>query len=274
MADKKPSNAAIIRVHKDRGYTTMSNEHLLFLKPPMSLKAKGLLSMFLALPDDWNYSINGLSSICKESRDCIRSTISELIDFGYLEIEKQNGENGRFVYIYHIFERSRKKSPDTEKPHLENPIQENPIQEDPQAEQPHQEDPTQLNIKEVINEQINTNNLTTKGLFDLYKEICKSYPQPLELSSEREKKAAARLKYHPERSYWLTVFKKVEQSDLCRKYTFVTFDWFIKNNTNAQKVFEGNYDNKSGCNSAPAQNFAKNQGGGKYSSYMSKQEGC
>ena len=154
----KDTNSAVIRVHKDKNYTVMSNEHLLFTKPPMSLKAKGLLSMFLALPDDWNYSISGLSSICKESRDCIRSTMDELKTHGYLDVEKINGENGRFTYIYHIFERSQKKLPDTENPHLENPIPEDPIPANPIPEDPIPEDPTQLNIKEINTNKQNTNN--------------------------------------------------------------------------------------------------------------------
>ena len=78
MANKeKTSNAALIRVHKTKNYTVMSNKHL-FDKPPLSLKAKGLLCMFLALPEDWNYSINGLVAICKESRDAIKTGLDEL----------------------------------------------------------------------------------------------------------------------------------------------------------------------------------------------------
>ena len=83
---KREPNSTIVRVHKNENYTVMSNLHLLYEKPPMSLKAKGLLSMFLALPPTWNYSISGIASICKESRDCIRSTIAELTEHGYLKI--------------------------------------------------------------------------------------------------------------------------------------------------------------------------------------------
>lgn len=155
---KREPNSAIVRVHKNKNFTVMSNRHLLYEKPPMSLKAKGLLSMFLALPPEWNYSINGIASICKESRDCIRSTIAELTAHGYLRIEKQNGENGRFIYIYNIFDEPQNLcSPDMENPHLENPTQEVPKLDDPVPE-----NPTQLNIKEINTNELSTEELSTK----------------------------------------------------------------------------------------------------------------
>ena len=95
----------IIRVNKTENYTVMSNYHL--KEKNMSLKAKGLLSLMLSLPEDWNYSIKGLVSICKESEDSIKSGLDELKQFGYLKIIKvmPNKENkGRYEYIYDIFE--------------------------------------------------------------------------------------------------------------------------------------------------------------------------
>lgn len=76
----------------------------------MSLKAKGLLSLILSLPDTWDYSIAGLSSICKESTPTIRSTLKELEYLGYLFIEKEypnENNGGRFTYKYHIYENSK-----------------------------------------------------------------------------------------------------------------------------------------------------------------------
>ena len=89
----------------------MSNQH--FHVTNMSLKAKGLLSLILSLPETWDYSIAGLASLCKESAPTVRATLKELENLGYLYIEKElpsKSNNGRYTYKYHIYENSR--SPD------------------------------------------------------------------------------------------------------------------------------------------------------------------
>lgn len=73
---------AVYRVERTQGYTVMSNYHL--KDTALSLKAKGLLSMFLSFPDDWNYSTRGLASICKEGVEAIGNTIKELEKAGYI----------------------------------------------------------------------------------------------------------------------------------------------------------------------------------------------
>jgi predicted transcriptional regulator len=103
---------SVIRVNKTKNYTVMSNYH--FYEKDMSLKAKGLLSFMLTLPEDWDYSINGLVSLCKESKTAIRNTLKELEEFGYLKITKTQNELGQFEYIYDIFEKPEHKKPDTE----------------------------------------------------------------------------------------------------------------------------------------------------------------
>ena len=84
----------------------MSNYHL--REKEMSLKAKGLLSIMFSLPDDWNYSIAGLVSICKESVTAIKSTLEELKKFGYLKIRKLAPDlskgRKRIEYVYDIYE--------------------------------------------------------------------------------------------------------------------------------------------------------------------------
>ena len=80
-------NASVIRVHKTKNFTIINNEAL-FEKPPLSMSAKGLLCFMLALPDDWNYSIDGLVSVCKEGRHAVKTTLKELKERGYLIIEK------------------------------------------------------------------------------------------------------------------------------------------------------------------------------------------
>lgn len=96
----------IIRVLKNGNYTTMSNYH--FREKDMSLKAKGLLSLILSLPDNWNYSIGGLVAICKENETAIKSTLAELKEFGYLEVVKNvptSDNGGRISYEYIVHEK-------------------------------------------------------------------------------------------------------------------------------------------------------------------------
>lgn len=99
------------RIEKNKNYTVMSNYHL--REKNMSLKAKGLLSLMLSLPDGWDFSINGLISICKEERTAIRAILKELEQFHYLVRTSERDSKGRFKYIYNIFELPQN-------PHAEN----------------------------------------------------------------------------------------------------------------------------------------------------------
>ena len=95
---------AVYRVERTRDYTVMSNHHL--KDTALSLKAKGLLSMFLSFPDDWNYSTRGLASICKEGVEAIGNTIKELEKAGYILRRQLRGANGRITDTeYVIYER-------------------------------------------------------------------------------------------------------------------------------------------------------------------------
>ena len=101
---------SIFRVNKEKDYVVMSKSH--FKEKKMSLKAKGLLSEMLSLPDEWDYSINGLVAINKENEKAIESALLELKEFGYLKITKlYPGEttSGRIEYIYDVYENSIKK---------------------------------------------------------------------------------------------------------------------------------------------------------------------
>ena len=95
-------------IEKNKNYTIMSNYHL--QDRNLSYKAKGLLSFMLSLPEDWDYSINGLVSISKEGVKAIRNILQELQRYGYLVIEKKQNEIGQFEYEYLIYEQ-----PDTQK---------------------------------------------------------------------------------------------------------------------------------------------------------------
>ena len=141
---------AVIRVNKTVDYTVMSNAH--FKEKDMSLKAKGLLSLMLSLPDDWDYSINGLCAICKENQSAIKSTLSELKQFGYLVVTKKmpnETESGRIEYTYNIFEKPQKQEKAKqaeEKQEVENlPVENQSV-----------ENPIQLNTKESNTKKVNT----------------------------------------------------------------------------------------------------------------------
>ena len=102
-----------IRVNKNKDYTVISCYHLKDIN--LSLKAKGLLSVMLSLPEDWDYSLEGLVTICKESETAVNSALKELKERGYLtltKLEPGKTESGRYEYIYNIFEQPQKQAPE------------------------------------------------------------------------------------------------------------------------------------------------------------------
>lgn len=117
----------VLRAEKTKDYTTMCNHHL--KNKEMSLKAKGLLSMILSLPDDWTYTVNGLVSICKESETAIKSALKELKELGYLVVTRERRADGKFEYIYTVYEKPQDVKPEVEKPQVENPPMDNPPME-------------------------------------------------------------------------------------------------------------------------------------------------
>ena len=138
---------AVFRVERNTGYTVMSNHHL--RNKELSLKAKGLLSQMLSLPEDWDYTLAGLSYINRESIDAIRTAIWELEKAGYITRRQGRDEKGKMTAIeYTIYEQPQ--PPQLENPILENPILENPtpgkpILENPIPGNPTSENPMQLN---------------------------------------------------------------------------------------------------------------------------------
>lgn len=117
------------KINKNKDFTVMSNYHL--RDRNLSLKAKGLLSFMLSLPDDWDYSLKGLVAICKENKDAIRSTLNELKFNYYLQIEPSRGDNGKFEYNYLIYEKpfkiriNSRNSPNTDFPYTDEPSTDN-----------------------------------------------------------------------------------------------------------------------------------------------------
>ena len=169
---------AVFRVEKNKGYTVMSNHHL--RNKNLTLKAKGLLSQMLSLPEDWDYTLKGLSHINRESIDAIRTAVWELEKAGYIRREQSRDPKGKMAdMIYTIYEQ-----PVLDCPVLENPTSDNPVLENPTSDNPASENPTQLN-KEVQRtdlpkkEKIITDGQSTHGstsLEDIYRTFNIDHP--------------------------------------------------------------------------------------------------
>lgn len=133
---------AVFRVQKTQNYTIMSNHHL--RNKALSLKAKGLLSLMLSLPEDWDYTTRGLASICKEGVDGIRATVRELENAGYIIRRRVRDQSGQVRGMeYTVFEQPQE--PEPENPVQAKPEREKPVQAKPAQEKPAQENPAQLN---------------------------------------------------------------------------------------------------------------------------------
>lgn len=167
---------AVFRVNKTQDYTVMSNFHL--KDKNLTLKSKGLLSLILSLPEDWNYTTRGLAAICKEGVDSLGTALKELEKAGYIERNRIRDSKGKIIDTeYAIFEKPQEKhntvepalkQPYTENPYMDSPDPEKPYTENPYmdnqyTDKPHTENPAQLNTN-IINKIINKDILNTKGL--------------------------------------------------------------------------------------------------------------
>ena len=136
---------SVFRVEKNKGYKVMSNHHL--RNHTLSLKAKGLLSQMLSLPDDWDYTLKGLAQINKESIDAIREAVRELERAGYIKRSRERDERGCLRgTVYTIYEQPHAE-PTPEEPTQEKPALNNPTLEKPMLEKPTLENPMQLNTE-------------------------------------------------------------------------------------------------------------------------------
>ena len=126
---------SVFRVEKTRGYTVMSNHHL--RNHALSLKAKGLLSQMLSLPDDWDYTLQGLAQINKESIDAIREAVRELERAGDIERSRERDERGCLRgTVYTIYEQPHTE-PTSEEPAQALPTLDNPTLEKPMKRRKH-----------------------------------------------------------------------------------------------------------------------------------------
>ena len=148
---------AVFRIERTRDYTVMSNHHLRNEK--LSLKAKGLLSMMLSLPEDWNYTTRGLAKICKEGVDAIGGALRELEAAGYIVRHQLRDRQGRISDTeYVIYEQPQPKNPDTPQLDTDAPDTENPYMEKPDTEKP-----AELNIEKSNTHRSNTDPIPFRG---------------------------------------------------------------------------------------------------------------
>lgn len=150
---------SIFRINRNKNYTVMSNFH--FKDKRLSLKAKGLLSQMLSLPDNWDYSMNGLAAINKENITAIKTALKELKSFGYLVITKKmpgETESGRIEYIYDIYELPKEKQQEEKQP----------------TENLGVENHTQLNTN---NKKTNNKSIKNKLYNDEFEKLWKKYPR-------------------------------------------------------------------------------------------------
>ena len=182
---------AVIRVEKNKNYTVMSNVHL--RDKALSLKAKGLLSLILSLPDDWQYNVKGLAAISKEGRSGITSALQELEAAGYLERRQLRGEHGKLAQVeYVVFEAPRP-------PLAENPATAKPATADPATGNPVMEDRAQISTEEQITEKQNT---------DLSKYRFNSFRDAAEISAEEMRKERE--------TYRQLILENIEYDILCQ----------------------------------------------------------
>jgi len=188
---------AVFRVEKNRNYTVMSNYHL--KDKNLSLKSKGLLSVILSLPDEWNYTTRGLAAISKEGVDSIGTALKELETVGYLTRNKLRDEKGRITDTeYIIYECPQQKpdnpttppntplpntpNPSTPHPYTEKPYTDNPQAATPHTALPHTKNPAQLNTNQTNPKAVIPN------VLNIHQSIAQSYPQPQPTDTQSQKR--------------------------------------------------------------------------------------
>ena len=198
---------AVFRVERNTGYTVMSNHHL--RNKELTLKAKGLLSQMLSLPEDWDYTLAGLSHINRESIDAIRTAVWELEKAGYITRRQGRDEKGKMTAIeYTIYEQPQ--PPELEKPILENPTAGNPVLENPTTGNPTSENPMQLN------KEIQKTNLSKKEKSNTDTQSTHSIPILSPDPSPLEGQAAAppeRKRKEPDDAY--RVYEEIVKDNIC-----------------------------------------------------------
>lgn len=151
---------AVFRVEKTRDFTVMSNHHL--RNNNMSLRAKGLLSLMLSLPENWDYTLKGLAKISLEGVDAIRTIIRELEALGYLERHRKRNEKGQLKEAEYIIHERPIEVPEhnmehtSESPAFDSPVSDEPMSEIPILDEPVSDGTTQLNTNISNTKELNT----------------------------------------------------------------------------------------------------------------------
>ena len=191
---------AVFRIERTRDYTVMSNHHL--RNANLSLKAKGLLSMMLSLPEDWNYTTRGLAKICKEGVDAIGAALRELEGAGYIVRHQRRDKSGRITDTeYVIYEQPQ---PDLSQPDTASPDTENPYLAGPDTEKP-----AELNIEKSKTQKQTTDVPSTDSI--PFREKAAARPP--------ERKGRDAMSVEEMQSYRDLVLENIEYDHLCREFS-------------------------------------------------------
>lgn len=238
---------SVCRVLKSKDYTTMCNHHL--KNKELSLKAKGLMSVVLSLPDNWDYSVSGLVAITGEGQTSIKTLLNELKEHGYLVVTKlspKESSTGRFEYIYDFYEMPEKTRDGNlclerlhleKRPYINNYISSTkdiyispynpPKGDEPKPKKKSQKD--SINYDEVL---------------EKFKAICISLPKPLQLSDSRKRAIKKIEPLIAKFGGWEKFFEKIQSSSFLtgnKTQWKAEFDWVLKEK-NTIKIIEGSYD--------------------------------
>ena len=193
---------AVFRIERTRDYTVMSNHHL--RDKALSLKSKGLLSMMLSLPEDWNYTTRGLAKICKEGVDAIGGALRELESAGYIVRHQLRDRQGRISDTeYVIYEQPQPKAPDMPQPDTASPDTENPYLADPDTEKP-----AELNIEKSRTQKSNTQESSTDSI--PFRGTAAARPP--------ERKGRDAMSMEEMQDYRELILENIEYDHLCREF--------------------------------------------------------
>ena len=210
---KGVENMAVFRVERNKGYTVMSNHHL--RNKDLSLKAKGLLSQMLSLPENWDYTLKGLSLINRESIDAIRTAVWELEKAGYITRQQNRDGKGKMAdMIYTIYEQPqpRPEQPDEAAPGLENPVLENPTSDNPTPGNPTLENPMQLN-KDISSKE---KSITDVSITDPIPILSRPSPLEDEAAQPPERKGTEAKSQSAIEIYRQIIMDNIEYEHLCQ----------------------------------------------------------
>ena len=199
---------AVFRIERTRDYTVMSNHHL--RNHELSLKAKGLLSMMLSLPDDWNYTTHGLAKICKEGVDAIGGALRELETAGYIVRHQLRDWQGRISDTeYVIYEQPQPRQPETPQPDTAAPDTDSPDTENPYLDKPDTEKPAELNIEKSNTQESITQGSRTDSI--PFREPAAARPP--------ERKGRDAMSLAEMESYRDLILENIEYDHLCREFS-------------------------------------------------------